>query len=607
MVTVRDRSLKQRLVGLLQLQRAVAMVWRSAPGLTALGYVLTALQGVLPLAALYLVKLVVDAVTEGLASPDKSAAFRRALVLIAVAGGIAVGQVLLRAWAGLVSQAQGQITTDYVTDILHAKSLEVDLGYYEDPSYYDTLHRAQQEAPYRPTRIVTGLAQLGQGAVSFLAMAGLLLTLHWAVAVILFAAAVPGVLVKLKYSGQFYAWQRERTRTERRIWYYHWMMTDGGHAKEIRLFNLGKLFRERFQDLRRTLREETLRFSGRRSRADLYAQAAASLMVYGTYGAIAYGAIHGTLSLGEFVMYFQAFQRGLSALQDLLGSLAGLYEDNLFLSNFLEFLDLEPSVREPERPVALPVPSGGGIRFDGVTFRYPSQDRPALEDVRFEIRPGEVAAFVGENGSGKTTLIKLLCRLYDPTAGAISMDGVDVRRVRTEELRKRITVIFQDYVRYGLTARENIWLGNIDLSPTDPLVEAAAKHSGADHALSSLPEGYDSVLGRRFEEGHELSVGEWQKVALARAYLREARVVVLDEPTSSMDALAEYEIFGHFREMVRGKTAILISHRFSTVRMADRIFVLEAGRLVEGGSHAELMALGGRYAAMFKAQASSYV
>jgi ATP-binding cassette, subfamily B, bacterial len=601
-----DPNLKQRLRGLLQLRRAVGMVWRCAPGWTVLGYALTVLQGLVPLAALYLVKLIVDAVTEGLRSPDRGAAFKHTLVLIALAGGVAVFQVLVRSLEGLVSQAQSQITTDFVTDILHSKSVEVDLGYYEDPSYYDSLHRAQQEAPYRPTRIVSGLAQLGQGAISFLAMAGLLVTFHWAVAVVLFAAAIPGVLVKLRYSGQIFAWQRERTRTERRIWYYHWMLTDGGHAKEIRLFGLGRLFRERYQELRRALREDTLRFFRRRARADLLAQAAASTMVYGTYGAIAYGVLYGDLSLGQFVMYFQAFQRGLGALQELLGSLAGLYEDNLFLTNFTEFMDLKPSVREPETPTPLPEPARGAVRFDGVTFQYPSQERPALKDLHFEIRPGEVAAFVGENGSGKTTLIKLLCRLYDPVEGAISVDGVDVRAVRTERLRRNISVIFQDYARYGLTARENIWLGNVEIPPSDPRVEEAARHSGADHAIEALPERYDSVLGRWFEEGHELSVGEWQKVALARAYLREAPIVVLDEPTSSMDALAECEVFGRFRAMVRGKTAILISHRFSTVRMADRIFVLAAGRLIESGSHDELMTLGGRYAAMFQAQASSY-
>jgi ATP-binding cassette subfamily B protein len=602
-----EGSLKHRIKYALRLQHAIRLVWHCAPGLTAVSYVLSAAQGLLPLFTLYLMKLIVDAVTAGLALPDKGQAFRQIALYIGLWALVAVVGVFLRSLAERVGDAQAQVVTDHTADVLHAKSVEVDLEYYENPKYYDTLHRAQQEASFRPTRIVNGLAQLGQSGVSLIAMAGLLFSFHWAIAVILFVAALPGVFVRLRYAGRMFAWQCKQTQSERKAWYYHWMLTDGGYAKEIRLFNLGALFRERFRTLRQKLRQEKLDLSARRSAADLIAQAGATLIVFGTYAYIAYRTILGSITLGDLVMYFQAFQRGLTSLQELLGGLAGLYEDNLFLTNYHEFMDLKPRVAEPSNPRRMPHPMATGIVFDHVSFSYPSAaDKKVLEDVHFKILPGEVVALVGENGSGKTTLIKLLCRLYDPTSGSISIDGVDLRHFRTTDLRREISVIFQDYARYNLSARENIWLGNTDALAVDETITGAAKRSGADQVVTRLPRGYDTVLGYWFEDGQELSVGEWQKLALARAFFRDAQVVVLDEPTSAMDAMAEYAVFNAFRRVVEGRTAILISHRFSTVKMADRIFVLEGGRIIESGNHEDLIRQGGTYARMFETQARSY-
>ena len=289
-----------------------------------------------------------------------------------------------------------------------------------------------------------------------------------------------------------------------------------------------------------------------------------------------------------------------------MGSLAGLYEDNLFLSNLYEFLDLKRTVIEPVHARPVPQPMQRGIVLDHVSFQYPAGTRKVLEDISLTIRPGEVVALVGENGSGKTTLIKLLCRLYDPTGGTITIDGVDLRQFETKALRHEIAIIFQDYAHYHLTARENIWLGNTALPPDHERVIAAARRSGADDVISALPHGYDTILGKWFEDGEELSIGEWQKVALARAFMRDAQIIVLDEPTSSMDAKAEYEVFQSFRQLVSGRTAILISHRFSTVRMADRIYVLKHGSIIEGGTHEELIDRQGVYADLFERQARSY-
>ncbi len=598
-------SVRQKVKGALRLGPALRFVWRGAPGWTAASVALVLVQGVLPLASLYLIKLVVDAVEAGLATPDRTVAFRQVAWLIALMGVVSLVTALARSLANLAHEAQSQTVTDYMHDILHQKSVEVDLAYYESAQYYDTLHRAQREAPYRPTRIVNGLVQLGQNGISLLAMAVLLLSLHWGVALVLFVAAVPDVLVRAKFAGKMYRWQRRRTSTERQALYYNRLLTGGEHAKELRLFGLGPLIMGRFGDLRRQLLGERLTLARQRSTIELLTQTSATLAVFASYAYIAYQTVGGAISLGELVMYFQAFQRGQSFLQQMMGGLTALYEDNLFLANLTEFLDLEPGLVEPADPEPVPSPMQAGIELERVSFHYPAGP-PVLQEISMSIRPGEHIALVGANGSGKTTLIKLLCRLYDPSEGSITLDGLDLRRFESGALRREMSVVFQDYVRYHLTARENIWFGDVSRPAGDEGVLAAAELSGADEVIARLPRGYETVLGKWFQDGAELSIGEWQKVALARAFMRDAQIIVLDEPTSALDARAEHEVFQQFRQLARGRTAILISHRFSTVRMADRIYVLDGGRIIESGTHDELVRRGGTYARLFEMQARNY-
>jgi ATP-binding cassette, subfamily B, bacterial len=581
-------------------------VWRIAPGWTAAQIVLAVVQGLLPLAALQLTQRIVNAALAGAKATDKSAAFRSVVELIIAAAVVGLAIVVARSVTTLVSEAQAQVVTDHVSDIIHAKSIAVDLEFYENSRYYDVLHRAQQEAPYRPTKIVNDLVTVGQNALTVAAIAGLLMSLSWWVGVVVVAAAVPGALVRARYSGTLFQWQRRRTVADRQSWYIHWLLTDGTKAKEIRLFELGSLLRGWFRDLRKVLRRERLSITVKRSAADLGTGAAATIAVFGTFAYIAYETVQGVISVGAMVKYYQAFQMGLSSLQSLLGGLAGLYEDNLFLTYLYEFLALEPRVLEPAHPRPVPRPMRSGFAFDDVSFRYPDTERTALEDVSLTIRPGEVAALVGPNGSGKTTLVKLLCRLYDPTGGRITLDGVDLRELSATELRATMSVIFQDYSQYQLSARTNIWVGDAELDPNDEAIERAARDSGAHEVLAGLSHGYDTVLGKWFEEGEELSIGEWQKVALARAFVRDAQILVLDEPTSALDPRAEWQVFEHIRELAQGKAVILISHRFSTVRLADRIHIVDHGRIVESGTHEELLALDGTYAGMYEVQARAY-
>jgi ATP-binding cassette subfamily B protein len=590
----------------LHIGQALVFVWRSGPRWAIASSALTLVQSLLPLITLYLIKLMFDAVTRGIAAADPDVAFRDVALYIGLAALVTLIERVIGMLASLVSEHQGQIVTDYMADLIHARAIEIDLEYYERPDYFDTLERASQVSGSRPTQIVNSLLQVARNSVSLLGIAALLVSFHWATALILVLATTPGLIVRLRYAGILYRWQRERTRREREASYYNWLLTSAPYAKDIRLFGLGELFRLRFNTVRRQLRQERMAINTQRSIHELIVNLSSTVAIFGSYAFVAYRAVHGDFTVGDLVMYYQAFQRGQSLLQGLLGGLAQLYENNLYLTHVHELFTLQPKVAEPANPTPIPRPIQHGIVFDGVSFHYPDMDHDALHDIHLTIEPGQIVALVGRNGSGKTTLIKLLCRLYDPQQGCITVDGVDLRDLATVDLRRELSVMLQDYVVYFMTARDNIWLGNITLSPDDPALKTAAQKAGVEDVILRLSQGYDTMLGRLFEGGEELSIGEWQKVALARSFLRDAQFIIMDEPTSSLDALAEHEIFENVREHMAGRTAIVISHRLSTVRMADHIYVLDQGRIVEHGTHDELIRLDGTYAQLFETQAQYY-
>jgi ATP-binding cassette, subfamily B, bacterial len=588
------------------LQRAIHLVWESSPRWTVVSFGLLLVRGILPLGQLYLMKRLIDTLTLGVTTGASDRTLQAALLWIGVAALISIFSDGCSALGKLTQTIQTEAVSDRVHHLLHTKSIQVDLQYYENTDYYNTLHRAQEQATYRPQMVLSGLLQVGQSSLSLLGILALLAALNWIVPLLLLVATIPGILIRFKYTGKAYGRISSWTERERQSDYFHTLLTTQPSAKEIRLFNLGHLFSQWFQTLRTSIRREKIQLTTQQSSIDLITQSSATIAVAVACGITAHQTIQGIITLGGFVMYYQAFQRGQGFLRELLSHLVSLYENSLFLQDFYQFLDLNPTIIEPEDPQPISATWKSGIRLENVSFNYAHSQRSVLKNINLTIAPGEVIAIVGANGAGKSTLIKLLCRLYDPTEGKITLDGVDLRHYSTRDLHRQISVLFQDYIQYQLTVSENIWLGDIEVEPTTERIWEAARAAGADGTIDRLPEGLDTRLGNWFEHGEELSIGQWQKIALARAFLRDAQLVILDEPTSALDPHAEAEVFDRFRQLVKGRTAIVISHRLSTVKMVDRILVLSDGQLAEYGSHDELMQQEGLYAQLFTTQAQHY-
>jgi ATP-binding cassette, subfamily B, bacterial len=589
------------------LRQALQLVWQSTHRLTLISVGLLLVQSLLPLLALSLTRQTIDTITHVLRHPPVAMAqVYPVFWLIVAAVGVALAMNLTGACLAYVKAAQSEAVRDHVYAMLHRKSVSLDLGYYENSQFYDALHQSQTEATYRPVSILQQLLSAGQGAIALVAMTLFLFSLHWLIALVLLGAVLPWLLIKLRYSRRLHKQWMEWTPQERQAEYCNWVLTQESCAKEVRLFNLGEVFQQQFQQYRRQIRRDRLALSRMHSFSQWLAQSGAVLIMFSVWGFMALQTLQGTITMGSLVMSYQAFQQSQTLLQQLLDNLAGLYENSLFLANFYQFLNLESKVPEPLNPLPVPLPLRQGIQFEQVSFHYPQSQRMLLKEVSFQIEAGETVALVGKNGAGKTSLIKLLCRLYDPTAGRILLDGIDLRDLATDDLRQQLTVVFQDYVHYNLTARDNIGVGQ-GLRAVDPdKLAFAAQASGADQVIGRLPAGYETMLGNRFAEGMEISIGEWQKLAIARAFLRPAQIMVLDEPTSALDAEAEMAVVDQFRQLTQNRTSILISHRLSTVKLADRILVLEEGQITENGSHKQLMQLQGTYYHLFETQAQQY-
>ncbi len=593
---------RQQLRSLKNLGPFFAMIWQTNPWLAAASVLLRLIKAVLPTAMLYVGKLIVDEVLAILAGAGE-ATFLWQMVGLELA--IALLSNLLMRAIQLADALLGDLVAIHTSVEIMEHAAQLDLFHFEDADFYDKLERARRQTRGRATLLAQVLGQL-QDLVTIAALAaGVLAFSPWLIALVA-VAVIPSFLQENYFNQQSYSLTRSWTPERRELDYLRYIGASDTTAKEIKIFGLAEFITERFKELSFKYYAANRVLSIRRAAWGALFAAFSAMAYYGAYVYIIWQTIGAVITVGTLTFLAGAFKGIQSSLQAFLSRFASITNEALYLQDLYDFLALKPAIFSSATAIPFPEKVQEGWEFRNVTFRYPNAEKDALADLSFFLPAGQKLALVGENGAGKTTLIKLLTRLYEPTSGRILLDGIDLREYDLGSLRDRVGVIFQDFFRYQLTAAENIAIGRISERENHRLIKESATKSLASEVIEELPKGYEQLLGKRFSEGLDLSGGQWQKIALARAYMRDAQLLVLDEPTSALDARAEYEVFQRFSALIQDKTAVLISHRFSTVRMADIILFIEHGQLLEMGSHADLLAVGGRYAELFHLQAQGY-
>jgi len=585
-------------------REAIKLVWKSAPAWALTNVVISVTRGFLPLVLIWLLKDLIDGITLAAAThPLKPVAG----VLWLIVGIVMVWLIdeAISDFGNFIRKKQSMKFEVYMYGLLHAKSIRLDLINFERPEYFDTLSRASREAPWRPNSILNNIITMFRGLLSLILMAVLLAFLHWGIALLLLAVNIPGIWLRLRYADILYNFQRQQTPEARKAAYFNWLLTGDRPSREIRLFGLGNYFIAQFKKSFLKTKEEEVRIIRKRTSIELISDIIKAAAVLITLLFIANQTITGSLTLGQMAMFILAFRQGMIYIKELFSSIAGLYEDSLYIGDIFEFLKQEEKVRAIP-PVQETLGFNENIEINDLCFTYPGNNSRTINNISFKINKGEIIALAGPNGAGKSTLARLLCRLYDPDSGSIKCDGINIKSMDPERYRKLLSVVFQDFMLYNLNAGENIRLGNVDRENADQEIISAAKETGIHDLISDLPNGYSTAIGNLFDDCHGLSWGEWQKLALSRALFRDAPVLILDEPSSALDADTEYDIFSRFREIVRGRTSILISHRFTNVSLADRIIVRDKGSIAERGTHDELMKKRGIYFTMYPKQSSRF-
>ena len=607
-------SFRQRLDNLRHLGRLIAQIWRTSRPMTAASIGLRLIAALQPIAVLYAAKLIVDEVVRLTAVTPPGPALidwwnagllTPVLILLAIEMVLVLANDAIGRAVGLVDSILSELHSNQVSVELMGHAAKLDLMHFESAEYQDRLERARRQAAGR-NALLSQLFGQAQDMITVVTLAaGLFVYAPWLI-LLLPLSFIPSIWGETRFNTMAYMVSRWRTPERRELEYLRYIGASAETAKEIKLFGLGGFLIGRFKTLAQGIFIENRRIAIMRAGWGAVFSTVSTFAYYAAYAFIVWRTVTGEFSIGDLAFLSGSFLRLNGLFQKILLSFTQIAGQSMYLDDLFSFFEIEPTVLPPAHPKPFPVPIRQGIAFENVGFRYPEADTWVIRNLSFHLRAGETLALVGENGAGKTTIVKLLARLYDPSEGRITVDGVDLKDMAPAEIHAHLGVIFQDFIRYSFTARDNIGVGRVEEQDNQTRIDAAAEQSLADAVIAKLPKGYDQQLGRLFKQGRDLSGGEWQKVAIARSYMRDAELIILDEPTAALDAKAEAEVFSRFKGLASGKTAVIISHRFSTVRMADRILVLEHGKILEAGTHEELLEKSGRYAELFELQAAGY-
>jgi ATP-binding cassette subfamily B protein len=594
---------QERISALRNVPAVLKIVWESGPGVVVFGLVSRLLASLLPVALLAITRLIIDRIQH--ANATHQPVSHGFWWLVAGEFSLAVLTSILARAIDYSDSLLGDKYTRYVSIRVMNHAAGLDLIAYEDPVFYDRLERARVQATDRLV-MIQAVGRLVQQTITTVTLSVSIMFFSPWLMLLLIAGVVPAFLGESHFAFLGYAKNFRQTPMRRQLDYLRVLGGSKEAAKELKLFGLKNFLTERFTRLSDEIYEENIALSQRKLTVGAVLSTIGTMGYYSAYVLVIWRTVAGAMTIGTLVFLTGAIQQASSNIEQIFSTLAAIGDQALFLTDLLAFFEMKPTIKSKPNALPAPRPIMRGVEFRNVSFSYPGNSRRVLDHINFQLHTGERLALIGENGQGKTTIVKLVTRLYDPTEGQILLDGIDLREYDLEDLHREIGVIFQDFMRYEMTARENIAVGRVEEINNLELLQIAAQKSLADHTIGRLGAGYEQMLGRRFDQGVDLSGGEWQKIALARAYLRDAQLLILDEPTAALDARSEFEVFHRFSELTAGKMAFFISHRFSTVRSADRILVLENGRIVEEGTHGQLASLGGRYAEMFEMQASSY-
>lgn len=575
----------------LNVKRTLGLIWSVAPRWTIVSVTMVVLESASFFASLYLLKVLINKVA-GQKGQD--------LVYYVIAAGLAGAlYAIVRGVSAYTTEAQAAQVTEYIDDKIHASAIALDLSFYESPAYFDTLKRAREAGPDHPNAIVVNLVDAAKSGMMLLALGSVMLSIDWFLLPLLILFVLPTMFVRINFSERLHAWRIKQTSLERKSLYLSGLITSDASAKEIRSLGLGEYLRSLYLDIRLGLLSERLRISRKTTVNEIITTVLATAGFFSCIAYIVHGVGTGRTSIGDITVFLVIFPQAFAQMQALSGCITKLYQNSIFVTNIFDLFDLEPVLADAAQTENIP---GGSMDVDirKVNFTYPHGDKPVLRDIDIRIPSGKIVAIVGLNGAGKTTLIKLLSRLYEPVSGEILINGTDIRRFKIADYRKQVSIVFQDFGRYNFTAADNIRFGNIEGPHRDENIKEAAINAGADGYIRQFPEGYETMMGRLFEDGHEVSIGQWQKLAIARALYNPARLIILDEATSALDALAEREFFQAFRDRIGDRAALVISHRVSAVEHADYIYVLSNGVVAQSGTHEELLRMRGDYALLFK-------